>query len=206
MRKRDRVLFCLGVAFGLVLVIGMLLAEGQSQPVVVFAENFDRATTETFFTPAYRALKTDPSKPMYYRTGGSVAIEAGAVKLGPDGGGRFTVGNTVPDKASTATEAPKGELDLSKPYKIVVKIVALGGNLDKKFQVYVNNNTTSAGNSPAGSASKVYEKPLGSLNAGTTVEITPNVFSPEAFIQLRVESEGIITLDDLLIVYLEEKK
>ena len=204
----NRLFIVLGLTVITLISIGLLelfAQTDQSQPAVILAENFDKAATETFFTPGYRALRTDPAKPMYYRTGGTVIIDSGAVKLGPDGGGRFTVGNTVPDKSTTSTEAPAGELDLSKPYKIMLRIVNIGGNLNKKFQVYVNNNTTSAASSPAGSASKVYEKPLSTLTAGSTVEITPGVYSSTAFIQIRVESEGTISLDDLVIMYLEEK-
>ena len=187
---------------GLVLLIGaMLLAlfVGSSivanASTVIWSEDFSAKDVDTFFSAAYKSLTNDPSKPMYIATGGESVVENGAFILGNS---RFTVGAL--DKESTSgTSTPGGVLDLSKPYKISFKVLAVSGNPAKKIQVYIDNNTTGMANSPHGGASRVLSAELSTIQAGSTVEIKPEVGTANSFIQLRVESEGSVTIDDLLI-------
>ncbi len=174
-----------------------------------FSENFDGATTETFFTNGYKPLVSDSTKPMFYSTGGTSVttiedIEGNkALKLGSSA--RFTIGQTVQEKDNTAAGVyPKGEFDLSKPYKISFKVVDVLSDGTKKFQVYVDNNTTGGANSYHGGSttSRIYSENLATHTAGNTVEITSSVGTTRSFIQLRVETTaGYITIDDLVIEY-----
>lgn len=187
---------------GLVLLIGAMLLSlivGSSIVVnagtVILSEDFSAKDLDTFFSAAYKSLQNDPSKPMYIATGGECVIENGTFTLGNS---RFTIG-ALDKEPTTATTTPGGTLDLSKPYKISFKVLAVDGNLTKKLQVYVDNNTTGMANSPLGGASRVLSVPLSEVKAGTTIEIKPEVGTANSFIQLRVESEGSVVIDDLLI-------
>jgi len=94
---------------------------------------------------------------------------------------------------------------LSKPYKISFKVLDVKGNPSKKLQVYVDNNTTGMANSPHGGASRLYSMELSSIKAGSTVEIQGSVGTANSFIQLRVESEGTVVIDDLVIESIYKK-
>lgn len=202
------------VVVGLLCLILILLLSGcgkkktETPPPAepIFKEDFNTATTEEqFFSPAYRSLPGAPDKPMYFLTGGHVEFSDGHITLGTGGkGGRYTVGQTEQEADTTASGVePKGIFDLSKPYKISLKVIGVGGTLSKKFQIYVDNNSTKSDQSYHGSASKVYEKLLSDLSANEIVEIRPAVGTNHSFIQIRVESEGVITIDDLVIEYID---
>lgn len=187
---------------GLVLLIGAMLLSlfvGSSlvanAGTVILSEDFSAKDLDTFYSAAYKSLPNDSSKPMYIATGGTCEIGNGAFTLGNS---RFTIGAL--DKESTSgTSTPGGTLDLSKPYKISFKVLAVDGNLAKKLQVYVDNNTTGMANSPLGGASRVLSAELSTVQAGSTIELQPTVGTANSFIQLRVESEGSVVIDDLLI-------
>lgn len=185
-----------------------------TDPLYVFtgySDNFNNVNDNLFDT-SYKTLVSDPSKSMYYCTGGASNISIvnvstdpvdKAIKIGS--GARFTIGQTVQEKDTTAVGVyPNGEFDLSKPYKISFKVVDVVGDGTKKFQVYVDNNSTSAGNSYHGGSttSRIYSENLSSHTVGSTVEIPSSVGTTRSFIQLRVESSsGYITIDDLVIEY-----
>ncbi len=176
----------------------------SSEPL--FREDFDAAGSEEhFFSTAYRSIPGDPGTPMYYLTGGHVEFVDGQITIGiGDKGGRFTVGQTITEKDTTAAGVePNGIFDLSKPYKISLKVIGVSGTLSKKFQVYVDNNTTNSDKSFHGSASKVYEKKLEDFTENEEVVISLSVGTAHSFIQVRVESGGYITFDDLVIEYIE---
>ncbi len=187
---------------GLVLLIGVMLLSlfvGSSivanANTVILSEDFSAQDLDTFYSAAYKPLTNDPSKPMYIATGGECVIENGTFTLSNS---RFTIGAL--DKESTSgTSTPGGALDLSKPYKISFKVISVSGNLAKKLQVYVDNNTTGMANSPHGGASRVLSAELSAVQAGSTIEIQPEVGTANSFIQLRVESEGSAVIDDLII-------
>ncbi len=176
-----------------------------------FSDSFN-VVDNNLFTIAYKTLTSDSSKSMYYSTGGSsnttivdvstVPVDK-AIKIGS--GARFTIGQTVQEKDTTAVGVyPNGEFDLSKPYKISFKVVDVLGDGTKKFQVYVDNNSTSAGNSyhEGSTTSRIYSENLASHTVGNTVEILSSVGTTRSFIQLRVETtNGYITIDDLVIEY-----
>lgn len=196
MKSQSGLVFLVGVILCSLLIGSCIVVNADSK--VIWSEDFSAPDLNTFFSAAYKSLKDDPSKPMYIATGGECGIGNGTLTLGNS---RFTVGAL--DKTSTSSSStPGGVLDLSKPYKISFKVLEVSGNMAKKLQVYVDNNTTGMANSPHGGASRALSIPLSEVKAGTTVEIEPTVGTANSFIQLRVESEGSVIIDDLLIEYL----
>lgn len=130
-----------------------------------FSDNFNTAASNTFFTTAYKAMPDDSSIPFYKKTGGTVTVAGGQVTIAS---GRFTVG----DKGTATADSvkPNGVFDLSIPYKISFKIVSINGtDTTKEFQVYVDNNTTSSGNSYHKNNSVLYRKKGTELPVGETV-------------------------------------
>ena len=185
---------------GLLLLVGVMLfsvVAVNANGKVILSEDFSAKDLETFYSAAYKSLPNDSSKPLYIATGGECVIKDGTFTLGNS---RFTIGAL--DKAPTsASSTPGGVLDLSKPYKISFKILEVDGNMAKKLQIYVDNNTTGMANSPHGGASRVVSVELSQLKPGP-FEVTPAVGTANSFIQLRVESEGSVVIDDLVIEYL----
>ncbi|MDZ4263009.1 MAG: pectate lyase, partial [Pseudomonadota bacterium] len=68
-------------------------------------------------------------------------------------------------------------------------------------QVYIDNSTTSSGNSIHGANSKVFEAVASALTAGQQVEITPAVGTAGSFIALRTESSATVVIDNLIVEY-----
>ena len=123
---------------------------------------------------------------------------------------RFTVGNADNTQASAAETAPLGALDLSKPYTITFTVKAFDDDTDTtnaagKFQVYVDNNTTSSGNSTHGGSSKLLEIAQDDGTITTfphTVVINSELGTATSFLQFRADSRvGNLVIDDLTIEY-----
>jgi hypothetical protein len=141
---------------------------------------------------------------MYKSLGGSFSLEDGLLVLN---GGRFSIG-MPPNRENTTsgdTEAG-GTLDLTRPYKITIEFTEVDGTLSKKFQIYIDNNTTSAGQSIHASkgetASRPYSVALNSLPANGVIEQEiSDLGTDSSFVQLRVESNGIIKLKSIKIEY-----
>lgn len=170
-------------------------AWGVSLP---FYEFFTAADYSTMFSAGYKSISIDPTAALYYKTGGTISVSAGAITVSA---GRFTLGNRPPRATTTSTDtSTNGDLDLSQPYRISFKVVAASGT--GLVQVFVNNNTTSAGNSMHGSSSRVLNTAASALSAGQTINITPSIGTSTSFIQFRTESATSITIDDLIIEYL----
>lgn len=190
--------------------------EPVDQSVILF-ETFDADDLDHFFSADYKALPNDSSKPMYYPTSGKskMTYEKGALTIID---ARFTIGmpddhhaTGVQDEDKNWTvseEPPKGQLDLSKPYKITLEYSAIGGeNLTKKFQVYVDNNQASDKPSVHGSASRIYNSAIDQLpeivDGVGTIVIESDVGTANSFIQIRMESKGSVTLKSIKIEYQE---
>lgn len=191
----------------------------EEEPVgesVILFETFDADDLDHFFSADYKALPKDSSKPMYHPTSGEskMTYEKGALTITD---ARFTIG--MPDDHhdtgeqdenknwTVSDEPPKGQLDLSKPYKITLEYSASDGNPNKKFQVYVDNNQTSDKPSVHGSDSRIYNSAINQLpeivdDVGTIV-IESDVGTANSFIQIRMESEGSVTLKSIKIEYQE---
>ncbi len=153
----------------------------------------------TLFSAAYQSISTDASAPLYFITGGGSAITIANNQL-TLAGARFTIGNRPPRASTTASDTnANGDFDLTRPYRISFTVIAASGS--GKMQVYVDNNTTSQGNSIHGANSKVYEVVANSLTAGQQVTITPAVGTGNSFIALRTESSASVTIDNLVLEY-----
>ncbi|HTF95591.1 MAG TPA: hypothetical protein VL995_05640 [Cellvibrio sp.] len=160
--------------------------------------NVDKAT---LFSAAYRSISTDISAPLFFVTGGNSGITIANNELTLTGA-RFTIAHQPPRSNTTVNDATaNGDLDLSKPYRISFRVVASSGS--GVLQVLIDNNTTSGGNSLHGSASRIFNASANSLVAGQTIELLPTIGTANSFIALRTESSASVTIDDLIIEYLD---
>lgn len=175
----------------------------------VLSEAFDATDTANFMSIDYKTLPTDPTKPMYEATAGASQIVVAGGELAMFNA-RFTVGNADNTQASAAETAPLGALDLSKPYTITFTVKAFDDDTDTtnaagKFQVYVDNNTTSSGNSTHGGSSKLLEIAQDDGTITTfphTVVINSELGTATSFLQFRADSRvGNLVIDDLTIEY-----
>lgn len=172
-----------------------------------YSVDFTQTDTDSLFTAEYlatsgRAGVTGTDIPMYNRTGGNVTVTGLGVELN---GGRFSIGNTTPDTDTTdADTAGTGVFDLSRPYNVVLDIVALGGTETKKFQIYVDNNTSSSSKSIHGGDSRIFSEEIGTLTAGSTLTVPGILATKNSFIQVRTETDGIVEFNNLRIEYLNE--
>lgn len=107
--------------------------------------------TATFFSTGYAAIANGgASTPMYLVKGGNPALAANASVSGDYvlslTGARFTAG-AVSTTDSTSMSTPGGIFDIiGKSCDLVIDFAAAGTG-SGKFQVTVDNNTTSSGNS-----------------------------------------------------------
>lgn len=155
----------------------------------------------TLFSAAYRSISTDAGAALFFVTGGNSGITVANNEL-TIAAARFTIGNKPPRSNTTIGDSTgNGDFDLSKPYRISFRVVASSGS--GAVQMMVDNNTTSAGNSLHGSASRVFNASANSLVAGQIIELLPTVGTENSFISLRTESSASITIDDLVIEYLD---
>ncbi|NLL87649.1 MAG: hypothetical protein GX228_01795 [Firmicutes bacterium] len=174
-------------------------------PKIILYEDFSGLkNVGDFWTEDYKVLPGTTDQPMYKSLGGSFSLEDGLLVLN---GGRFSIG-MPPNRENTTsgdTEAG-GTLDLTRPYKITIEFTEVDGTLSKKFQIYIDNNTTSAGQSIHASkgetASRPYSVALNSLPANGVIEQEiSDLGTDSSFVQLRVESNGIIKLKSIKIEY-----
>lgn len=170
----------------------------------IINETFE-TTKEAFFTAGYKALISDPSLPMYFVEGGGSGITldeaAGIITIA--NGGRFTIGQVsdpAPADTTNTDTTIAGDLDLSQPYTVIIKV--LSAPETGTFQVYVDNNTTGQGNSIHGNNSRIYSAAASSIADGSEIRLEvdgediPFVGTANSFIQLRTDSsigtEGIV--------------
>lgn len=157
--------------------------------------------TEDTFTPAFKSLPGNAAKPLFVVSGGSAKVQNGQLVLA---NGRFTVGAVSDEKGaiteSDATTRPAGVLDLSKPYKITLKISeasSVRGGKDNFF-IYVNNSTSKQAQSPLGSASQLLKVPAGTLKVGDNV-FTGTVGDANSFLQIRAESGALVKIESITV-------
>lgn len=161
-------------------------------------ETFDTVVDAPgFFSTGYKALATKEES-FYFSTGGTPVFAGGEMTLG---NARFTLGNTETGTPTTNTPggATTGELDLSQPYRISFCVVDT--NSAGNFIIYVDNNTTSQGASVHGNPSRIYNQAISGLTTGQRVVIDSSVGTATSFVQIRVDSAGSATIDDLWIGY-----
>ena len=172
-------------------------------PAGSIVESFAAANRAEFFSATYKAMPTDSNLPLYVRTGGGVDPVNGELVIGGSSGGRFTIGDLDAGSVDTAdTVAPNGVLDLSAGVVVSFKLVDIQALADdKSFIVYVDNNTSSSSKSLHGGSSKI---PVGKVSElvgqiGQTITIDTDLGTAASFIQLRAESNVLVTIDDLVI-------
>jgi len=166
-----------------------------------FFEDFDHVVdAEGFFSSSYQSLASS-NDPLYYSLGGTPIFADGHITLP---GARFSIGNRQPDvETSGADTEVHGELDLSEPFRVsfcILDTEVTGEN--HSLMVYVDNNTTSAGESIHGGDSRLISIPVDTLEPGQRViALSDTLGTPNSFIQIRAESGAIVTFDDLWIGY-----
>lgn len=167
-------------------------------------EDFSAPNADVFFSAAYKSLPTDPSQPLYVRTGGTVIVNNGTITLQ---GGRFTIGMPA-DRAPTSSSDsdPGGTLNLTRPYRITIEVVDTAkGEGNARFHVYVDNNTTSAGNSihnrVGSTASRIYSEDVGNIKPGQVIVIDSDLGTSNSFLQIRAESAATITIKSIKVEY-----
>jgi uncharacterized protein YjdB len=129
--------------------------------------------------------------------GGDVGLSA-AGNLVLKNEGRFTIGTADTTATSSDYMPSGGELDLSVKSKIEITYTTGSGT----FSVYINNNTTSAGASVLGSASRIYNRsPLGGKIEITfdPADMNNNPSLQNAFLQFAVSGTGAITISGITV-------
>jgi pectate lyase len=168
-------------------------SSSSSTPIfsTVWTEPFSAASTAAFFTSAY-ATQTNGSA-LYQLLNGTSNITVNGSTLVLNGN-RFAVGATA-TTASTSTVAPAGIFDLAgRVCTLTVNVTAASG-AGKMFQVSINNNTTSGGNSPLGTASRVVNADASTLTIGANSWSWSNVGTSTSFLMFRTESGASVTMD-----------
>jgi hypothetical protein len=166
-----------------------------------FFDNFDGAATGTLLTAAYSALPSNASEPMYFKGGGSTAIVDGALSLEA---ARVTIGHKPPRNATTSGDtSANGDLDLSSEYIISFRVVSAPASGSGKFQITVDNNTTSNSNSMHGSSSRIFDEVASSLTEGQIYTVQSALGTANSFIMLRTEGGATVVIDDLEITYVD---
>ncbi|WP_020209319.1 hypothetical protein [Gilvimarinus chinensis] len=152
----------------------------------------------------FLSISTDRTDPFYKVTSGSsrITIENNALSLN---NARFTIG----DKGTPTAEgvAPSGDMDFSAPYRIrmtVTDFTSADPADPGKFQVYIDNNTTSSGNSLHGGDSKVSELTPEDIILPYELVLEPEFGTANSFIQIRADSRvGNLTLENITFEYLD---
>ncbi|MDU0114383.1 hypothetical protein RT723_15580 [Psychrosphaera aquimarina] len=105
---------------------------------------------------------------MFALTSGTVTQEAGGLALT---GGRFTMGDYLPEESTLTSDSnSSGVLDLSRPYQIVLTIDSVTqGDASDSFEIYVDNDTSSAENSMHGSDSLIFQTDVSAITAGEMI-------------------------------------
>lgn len=179
-------------------------AQSSSASNLVASEDFAAADAATFFTSAYKAMPNDASKALYRITGGGSNIVLAAGQLSMNNA-RFTIGDLSEGTATAAGAQPNGAFNLAQPYRVKFTIEAMAGT--GNVQVYVDNNTTSAGNSIhstiGSTASRLTQIAANSVTSFPhEVVIESNVGTANSFFQIRADSNvTTLTIDNLTIEY-----
>lgn len=177
-------------------------SSAASSSAALLSEDFASATTDNFFTNTYKAISTDSSLPLYVATSGSTRISFANGELSMNNA-RFTIGDK--GGATTASTQPNGSFDLRTPYRIKFTITAATGT--GNIQVYVDNNTTGAGNSIHSSigstASRLIQLAVTDItNLPYELVVESDVGTATSFFQIRADSNvSNLTIDNVQIEY-----
>ncbi|MDO3386628.1 hypothetical protein QWI17_12345 [Gilvimarinus sp. SDUM040013] len=167
------------------------------------------ADAETFFgendEADFLSISSNREDPFYKVTSGSsrITIENNQLSLN---NARFTIGDTGVATADGVT--PSGNMDLSRPYRIKMMIedfTSADPADPGKFQVYIDNNTTSSGNSIHGGDSKFSEiTPDDVTSLPYELVLEPDLGTTTSFLQVRADSRvGNLSFSEFTIEYLD---
>ena len=168
------------------------------------SESFTVADAATFFSSSYKAMPADNTKALYRVTGGSANITFSSESLSMNNA-RFTIGDLSEGTATASGAQPNGAFNLTQPYRVKFTITAAAGT--GNIQVYVDNNTTGAGNSIhaaiGSTASRLIQIAANSIaEFPHAVVIESEVGTANSFFQLRADSNvDNVTIDNLTIEY-----
>ncbi|HEY7884902.1 MAG TPA: hypothetical protein VIC08_08165 [Cellvibrionaceae bacterium] len=163
------------------------------------------ADADTFFgeneEADFLAISDNAEAPFYLVTSGGSRISIADNALSMNNA-RFTIGDTGIPSADGV--APSGDIDLSEPYRISITITDFTNSDDADpgaFQVYVDNNTTSSGNSIHGGDSRVSQiSPADIPELPYTLVLEPEIGTANSFLQIRADSRvGNLTISDITI-------
>ncbi|MFK3858169.1 pectinesterase family protein [Pseudoalteromonas rhizosphaerae] len=166
--------------------------------------DFTTLTADIFSVDHQKIIDANGDEiPMFSKTGGSVTVIDTGLELD---GGRFTLGNTTPGIETAATDTTtSGALDLSRPYQVVMDIVSVSDpEGDNKFQIYVDNNSSSSSKSIHGNDSRFYNELINSLTAGQTLTVPGKLATKNSFLQLRTETGGTVVINNLRVEYVKD--
>lgn len=168
------------------------------------------ADADTFFgeneEADFLALSSDVEAPFYVATAGGsrITIADNALSMS---NARFTIGDS--GTPTVADVAPSGDIDLSRPYRITMTISDFTSADEASpgaFQIYVDNNTTSSGNSLHGADSRVSQlSPSDIPSLPYVLVLEPEIGTANSFLQIRADSKvGNLTISNVKIEYLDD--
>ncbi len=167
---------------------------------VILNETFVGANGTNFWAADYKT-QSDGTTTMYYAKSdqkSKITFANGQMTLA---GARFAIGQMYDhdkDTSGSDTEG-KGSFDLSKNWKIQIRVISGSGS--GKFQVQVDNNTTGGSNSMHKDKSRIYGEAASGLNDTTiTISSADNIpFTVNSFLFLRAESNATVVIDQILV-------
>lgn len=178
-----------------------------SSVAALLTEDFSAADTATFFSTSYKTMPADPTKALYrsLSNAGNVTFAGGQLSMF---NARFSIGDLSEGVLTTSSTQPNGAFNLSQPYRVKLTIVSATATSPTtgNIQIYVDNNTTSAGasihNSIGSTASRLIQVPINGTTFPYEVVINSSVGTANSFFQLRADS-GVVsaTIDNLTVEY-----
>ncbi|HHX74920.1 MAG TPA: hypothetical protein GX699_08460 [Firmicutes bacterium] len=171
----------------------------------VLFEDFKGLMTsvEQFWTAAYKSVPGNADIPLYRNIEGEYEIVNGKLKMT---GARFTIGTDRTTETTKDDTEAGGYLDLTKPYRITIKFLEIGGDTNKKLSVMIDNNTeTGAASMHGNPGCRPYNVRLSELPEEKIIliDVNPAVGTKNSFLQIRIEDgTGWIILDSIAIEYI----
>ncbi|WP_339612227.1 pectate lyase [uncultured Pseudoalteromonas sp.] len=169
-----------------------------------YTNDFTTVTGDIFSVDYQKIVDSQGNEvPMFSKTGGSVTVVENGLELD---GGRFTLGNTTAGVETSENDTNStGVFDLSRPYQVVMDIVSASDpEGDNKFQIYVDNNTSSSSKSMHGGESRFFNELINDLVVGETLVVPGKLATKNSFLQLRTETGGKVVINNLRIEYVED--
>jgi uncharacterized protein YjdB len=155
---------------------------------------------EQNFTLNSSAATREVNGKTWFRTGGTIAVTSSGFSLS---NGRFLIGSSLSSNTSSSVFDSSGEFNFSSAKKkVTIDYSSFTGTAN--FQIYLNNNTTSQGNSVHEAASKLIDTNAYSNSPGQIVVTIDNTALAHAalatsFLQLRAANGATIVITGITI-------